>query len=911
MSSKEKQGDSKYFTTTKKGEIHELKEELGSPKADRQKEALKKVIAAMTVGKDVSMLFADVVKCVRTSDLELKKLIYLYIMNYAKSEPDLVILAVHAFVQDSSIETQSNPLIRALAIRTMSCIRVTKITEYLTTPLRQGLKDSDPYVRKTAAIAVAKLYDINPELVIDQGFIESLMALLSDSNPMVIANAVAALTEIDENSKNQVFRLNPQTLSKLLVALNECTEWGQVFILNSLATYTPRDSREAESHCERVTPRLQHANSAVVLGAVKVLIKYMDQIKSNEVLRGLCKKMAPPLVTLLSKEPEVQYVALRNINLIIQKRPTILQYEMKVFFCKYNDPIYVKMEKLEIMIMLASERNIDQVLLEFKEYATEVDVEFVRKSVRAIGRCAIKLGKAAERCIHVLLELIQTKVNYVVQEAIIVIKDIFRKYPNQYESIIATLCENLDTLDEPEAKASMIWIIGEYAERIDNADELLESFLDGFHDENTQVQLQLLTSVVKLFLKKPKNTQSLVQLALNMATQESDNPDLRDRGFIYWRLLSTDPEAAKAVVLAEKPLISDTTCNLEPSLLDNLLSHMATLASVYHKPPETFVSKFRRLRRERNADQRNNEDQNDGGQYQQDNDRDYQQQQQQQQPQQQQQQQQPVGNLLDLGDLGSALPPQGSGGGGDLLGGGGSGGGGGGGGASTNLNLVLPGSKGKGMEIRAAFARRGDQTFFDLNIANQTSVPLSGFALQFNKNTFSLAPAAPLDLAPVMPGQSISHSLPVSNTGPMSPGPPSGAVQMAIKNNIDVFYFQENFPLHLTYRSDGRAEKPEYIQSWKAISNDNEASIDLQGITVNSVESLQERLESNNIFFVAKRRVQDRDVVYHSLKLASGDGIYVEVTLFPGGQTCKVCCKANATDYVPLFFEDVRQILTQ
>ena len=79
-----------------------------------------------------------------------------------------------------------------------------------------------------------------------------------------------------------------------------------------------------------------------------------------------------------------------------------------------------------------------------------------------------------------LLDLIQTKVNYVVQEAIVVIKDIFRKYPNRYESIISTLCENLDTLDEPEARASMIWIIGEYAERIDNADELLESFLEGF-----------------------------------------------------------------------------------------------------------------------------------------------------------------------------------------------------------------------------------------------------------------------------------------------------------------------------------------------------------------------------------------------------------------------------------------------
>lgn len=63
-----------------------------------------------------------------------------------------------------------------------------------------------------------------------------------------------------------------------------------------------------------------------------------------------------------------------------------------------------------------------QVLLELKEYAQEVDVEFVRKAVRAIGRCAIKLERAAERCINVLLELIQTKVNYVLQEAVIVIK---------------------------------------------------------------------------------------------------------------------------------------------------------------------------------------------------------------------------------------------------------------------------------------------------------------------------------------------------------------------------------------------------------------------------------------------------------------------------------------------------------
>lgn len=159
-----------------------------------------------------------------------------------------------------------------------------------------------------------------------------------------------------------------------------------------------------------------------MLSAVKVLMKYMEIITDQEFVSVLTRKLAPPLVTLLSSEPEVQYVALRNINLIVQKRPDILKHEMKVFFVKYNDPIYVKLEKLDIMIRLASQANIAQVLSELKEYATEVDVDFVRKAVRAIGRCAIKVEQSAERCVATLLDLIQTKVILIIKYRWVVIK---------------------------------------------------------------------------------------------------------------------------------------------------------------------------------------------------------------------------------------------------------------------------------------------------------------------------------------------------------------------------------------------------------------------------------------------------------------------------------------------------------
>lgn len=114
---------------------------------------------------------------------------------------------------------------------------------------------------------------------------------------------------------------------------------------------------------------------------------HIRDVSREEFVKGIMRKMAPPLgeqsilfprtapelnlapitVTLVSSAPEVQWVALRNINLILQKRPDALSHEMRVFFCKYNDPPYVKVEKLEIMIKLATEKNVDTFLSELKE----------------------------------------------------------------------------------------------------------------------------------------------------------------------------------------------------------------------------------------------------------------------------------------------------------------------------------------------------------------------------------------------------------------------------------------------------------------------------------------------------------------------------------------------------------------
>jgi len=67
--------------------------------------------------------------------------------------------------------------------------------------------------------------------------------------------------------------------------------------------------------------------------------------------------------------------------------------------------------------------------------------------------------------------------------------------------------------------------------------------------------LQILTAAVKIYLKFPDTTENLISKLLEVATHKTDNPDVRDRAYIYWRMLSSNPEKTKEIVLSDKPEI--------------------------------------------------------------------------------------------------------------------------------------------------------------------------------------------------------------------------------------------------------------------------------------------------------------------------------------------------------------------
>lgn len=124
-------------------------------------------------------------------------------------------------LQDMS---DNNPLVRALALRTMSYIHVREFVEATVAVVRHMLKDNDPYVRKTAAFCVAKLYDHDRTMVEKSDLIERLNSLLRDDNPTVVASALASLMDIWERSDAIKLTIDYNNASKMVSILADCSE---------------------------------------------------------------------------------------------------------------------------------------------------------------------------------------------------------------------------------------------------------------------------------------------------------------------------------------------------------------------------------------------------------------------------------------------------------------------------------------------------------------------------------------------------------------------------------------------------------------------------------------------------------------------------------------------------------------
>uniref|UniRef100_A0A8D2LXL1 AP-3 complex subunit beta n=1 Tax=Varanus komodoensis TaxID=61221 RepID=A0A8D2LXL1_VARKO len=545
----------------------DLKEMLDSNKDSLKLEAMKRIVAMIARGKNASDLFPAVVKNVACKNIEVKKLVYVYLVRYAEEQQDLALLSISTFQRGLK---DPNQLIRASALRVLSSIRVPIIVPIMMLAIKEAASDMSPYVRKTAAHAIPKLYSLDSDQK-DQ-LIEVIEKLLADKTTLVAGSVVMAFEEVCPERIDLIHK-NYRKLCNLLI---DVEEWGQVVIINMLTRYartqflSPNqnvsEAAEPTSLVKRkpyvmdpdhrlllrnTKPLLQSRNAAVVMSVAQL---YFHLAPKAEV--GV---IAKALVRLLRSHSEVQYVVLQNVATMSIKRRGMFEPYLKSFYIRSTDPTQIKILKLEVLTNLANETNISTILREFQTYIRSMDKDFVAATIQAIGRCATNIGKVRDSCLNGLVQLLSNRDELVVAESVVVIKKLLQMQPSQHSEIIKHMAKLIDNIQVPMARASILWLIGEYCEHVPKiAPDVLRKMAKSFTSEEDIVKLQVINLAAKLYLTNSKQSKLLTQYVLNLAKYDQ-NYDIRDRArFIRQLIVPTEKSGAlskyaKKLFLAQKP----------------------------------------------------------------------------------------------------------------------------------------------------------------------------------------------------------------------------------------------------------------------------------------------------------------------------------------------------------------------
>ncbi|KAK8119215.1 AP-3 complex subunit beta-2 [Apiospora kogelbergensis] len=577
-------------TATKTLPTAHLKKLLDSRNEREIQDGLRRVTAMMYRGQRTLPFFSSVVKNVASPNLEIKKLVYIYLIHHAEQEPDLALLSINTIQKSLS---DGSPQVRALALRTMSGIRVPVISQI-------------PLVRRAAALAIPKCYRLEPACL--PQLLEYLSTLLGDKQYFVAGAAVSAFLEICPE-RLDLIHPHYRGLVKKVVDMDE---WSQLAMLRLMNVYArkcfPRRTRSAKARdtsgdlqdfygdrnmdgpegSEETVSR----NSGVVLAVARCY--------ANIGTPEYTKTAVGPLVALMRSAQDIEQVALYNIVSVCLVHPASFVKYASHFLVRATDSAPVWELKLEILTLIfpCSPLHTKSLILnELEHFSRGTNKALVREAVRAIGRCAQADPATAPRCMRLLLGQITSLDGTLAAESLTVIRHLIQQDPEAHVGTVVRLAKNLDSATDPQARATIIWLVGEFAglNGEDNiAADVLRILLKEFTDESEVAKRQIVLLAAKVYLHHINREAEKLQQEQQQKQQEKpaseenegddapqspapavqlpseDHPiaklwnyvlllvrydtsyDLRDRTRLYKALLEV-PQLATLMLLAPKP----------------------------------------------------------------------------------------------------------------------------------------------------------------------------------------------------------------------------------------------------------------------------------------------------------------------------------------------------------------------
>ncbi|VEU41041.1 unnamed protein product [Pseudo-nitzschia multistriata] len=595
-----------YFTESKKGEVNELRNLLRNFATERnpkrKRDIIKKVIAYMTLGIDVSRLFTEMMLAIETRDLVIKKMVYLYLCNYAYSHPELAQMCTNTLQKDCGNE---DPMVRGLALRSLCSLNLPQMVEYISEPLRKSLQDHHAYVRKTGVMGILKLFYLDQQAFQECNFTDILYDMLRDVDPTVVANCIRVLNEVMAKTENGGMAINRAIMLHLLNRIHEFTEFDLVCVLELVPRYIPANAEEGYQIMNLLDPVLKSSSSATVLATVRAFLSMVESIASTpeemqEIKQQIVARVKAPLVTLVaSGSNESCYVLLKQVETLVELCPGSFDDEYRQFYTRFSEPTNVKYLKVQILPLLANPDSAPDIVAELAETVNDNNKHLSRLAIQSMAKIACRNTGgpgAAESIAQRMVDFLDFNVQHIQSEAATGLTLMVRKHPDLKPVCCQSLARSLRYVEEGEGKASIIWLLGECCDLVQDAPYALEKLIDDYDNiKDVRVKQSLLNATMKTFFARSPETQRMLGRLLMKVTDDVSSQDLHDRGLLYYRLLRSgaDPTTvlkhvisnSKSVIPADVHFTEDD----DKELRAELMTEFDSLATIYGKASVNFI----------------------------------------------------------------------------------------------------------------------------------------------------------------------------------------------------------------------------------------------------------------------------------------------------------------------------------
>lgn len=525
---------------------------------------IKTLLAVLSKGEDVSSFFPLVVQEITSEDETIRHLSYIYLVHYAENDPDSALMSVNTFQRSL---TDSDPIVRAMALKILSSIRNTEIIEIVLDSVTRCALDLSPYVRKAAALAVVKINETSPDYIDE--LIPIIQRLLNDQSLVTISGALYAA---DKVCPDRDILIHP-IFRTLCLALNRIDPWAQTIALHMLQRYSRRnfpkpsgtadwfsDDEEGqlldpdlELLIKSVQPLLFSITPCVVIAAASLFFYVAPPLK--------IPLIAKPLIRLLYVDSATAYTALLTIASLVADNAEPFIPHIRHFFLFDDEPIFVQKLKLQVLSQLARPSNSDILMRELSQYIYDANNDIATEAVKAIGRTASLAGDSSITCIDVIVKMLTSPVATVVNQAARVLSLLLRPLPRAVqdkdeaddlfgssapmdkEDVIAILKKLLKVftkITDTETKACLMSIVGDKAELIpEYAHEVLRRVTAEFTSQDPCVRMAAIELAAKVLYVRPKEAVDLVRYCLTLGFYDQ-NINVRDRARLVHSLLTAN-----------------------------------------------------------------------------------------------------------------------------------------------------------------------------------------------------------------------------------------------------------------------------------------------------------------------------------------------------------------------------------